>query len=152
MYLGADPILNIDNGHWAVNTKRTEMTQPASRPASSSVMSLRQILAPCLIGASLFAISCLAQAPQETNAPPANAAVLQTAGETNKTEVVNVAQLLASARESAKNAPSLLLSQQEKIESVETFVRIAGIRSPSEQEGAIREDLARMFSSLSCYV
>ena len=117
-------------------------------PASFRVMFVRQILAPAAIGASLLAYSCLAQTPQRTNGPAANAAVLQATGQTETVQVVDAAKVLASAVDSAKNVPSLFLSQRQRVESVGAFVRIVGIKSPSEEEGAVREELRRMLGSL----
>ena len=54
--------------------------------------------------------------------PAGNPAVLQTTGPTNKAEVADVAKVLTSARDAAKNVLSLFLSQHQKVESVETFV------------------------------
>ncbi len=61
------------------------------------------------------------------------AASLHAAAGTNKTEVVDVARLLNAARESAVHVPSLFMSQQEKIETVEAFVKIIETVSDSNE-------------------
>ena len=100
-------VLRMDTGHDALGTK---VTRFISHSASSSVMFLRRILAPAVIGSSLIANSCLAQTHQRTNGFATNAADLQAAEQTNTTEVVDVAKVLASARESAKSVSSFFLS------------------------------------------
>lgn len=60
---------------------------------------------------------------------------------TNKAEVVDRVGLLNAARESAVHVPCLFLSRQGKIQTVETFVKMVGIRSQSRCEEAVRDML-----------
>ena len=99
--------------------------------------------------ASLLAKSRLAQPPPATNSAPGSSVAVPATEQTHTTEVVDVAKVLASVIESAKNIPSLFLSQRQRVESVEAFVKIVGIKSPSEEEGALREELRRMLGSLN---
>ncbi len=69
--------------------------------------------------------------------------------QTHTTEVVDVAKVLASVIESAKNIPSLFLSQRQRVESVEAFVKIVGIKSPRSEKGLSSEELRRMLGSLN---
>jgi putative aminopeptidase FrvX len=135
----------MDNSQGAPGTK---VAKCASRAVSSPVLFARLILSPAVVGASLLSGSCLAQTPPGTSGPAASAVVLQATEQTNTTEVVDLAKVLASARESATTVSSLFLSQRQRVESVEAFVKIVGIKSPSDEEGAVREALRRMLGSL----
>lgn len=76
---------------------------------------------------------------------------LDAATGTNKQEVVDRARLLNAARESAVHLPSLFLSRQGKIQTVETFVEIVGIKSQSRHEGAVREMLTQRLALLNAH-
>src|SRR5687768_3215499 len=51
---------------------------------------------------------------------------------------------LGEVRRAATNARSVFLSQQERVTAVETFVKLARIKGPSGQEGAVREEVQRL--------
>lgn len=63
-------------------------------------------------------------------------------------ETVDVNSFLPAARKSAKKLPSLFLSEQMKIETVDVFVKIVSIKSPSSMEEAIRKELKHRLASL----
>jgi putative aminopeptidase FrvX len=48
---------------------------------------------------------------------------------------------LAAAQESAKRVPSMFLSEQQKFETVDAFVSIVSLPSPSGSEAAVRDEL-----------
>ena len=56
---------------------------------------------------------------------------------------VEVNSLLSAVRESAVQVPSLFLSRQQKLETIEEFLRLIRIKSPSREEGAVRQELKR---------
>jgi len=66
----------------------------------------------------------------------------------NSVEPIDVNSFLPAARESARQVPSLFLSEQQKVETVEGFAKIVGIKSPSGGETAVREELRRRLASL----
>jgi acetylornithine deacetylase/succinyl-diaminopimelate desuccinylase-like protein len=74
---------------------------------------------------------------------------LHAAAEANKTEPVDVARLLDSARESAVKVPALYLSRQEKIATVEAFVSIVRTKSESGSEAGVRDLLRRRLARLN---
>lgn len=87
--------------------------------------------------------------------PTAALAILLSAGhlhavaETNDGEIVARHRLLNTARESAAQVPSLFLSQQGKIQTVQMFVKMVDIRSQSRDEGAVREMLRQRLALLN---
>jgi putative aminopeptidase FrvX len=93
-----------------------------------------------------FRTACLAV---EAFAIVLGAAHLPAAAGTNKAEVVDGVRLLDAACESAVHVPSLFLSQQEKIKTVETFVKMVGIKSQSRYEGAVRDMLRQRLALLN---
>jgi putative aminopeptidase FrvX len=73
---------------------------------------------------------------------------LHAAAAASQTNVVDVARLLDCARESAVHVSSLFLSREEKVETVEAFVRIIRTRSESRSEEAIRDLLRQRLAQL----
>ena len=67
---------------------------------------------------------------------------------TGTNTVVDMKKVLELSRGAARHTPSLFLSEAQKVEATESFVKLVGIRSGSEEEKAIQEDLKRRFSAL----
>jgi putative aminopeptidase FrvX len=67
---------------------------------------------------------------------------------TGTVEPIDVNSYLPAARESARKVPSLFLSEQQKVETVEGFVKIIGIKSQSGEEAAVREELRQRLAAL----
>jgi len=63
-------------------------------------------------------------------------------------EPIDANSFLPVARESARKVPSLFLSEQQKVETVNGFVKIVGIKSPSGKEAAVRDELRQRLASL----
>jgi putative aminopeptidase FrvX len=63
-------------------------------------------------------------------------------------EPIDVNSFLPATRESTRQVPSLFLSEQHKVETVEGFVKIVGIKSPSGSEAAVRKELKHRLVSL----
>jgi len=99
---------------------------PCSSASGSDISRVSESVVGLLAGGSLFQLF----APKGTVEP------------------IDVNSYLPAARESAKKVPSLFLPEQQKIETVETFVKIIGIKSPSGKEAAVREELRQRLASL----
>jgi putative aminopeptidase FrvX len=56
---------------------------------------------------------------------------------------------LAAAQESAKSVPSIFLFEQLKLETVDAFVKIVGLPSPSRSEAAVRDELRHRLGSMA---
>jgi putative aminopeptidase FrvX len=76
---------------------------------------------------------------------------LDAAAAAGNTNIVDVARLLDSARESAVQVPSLLLSREEKIETVNAFVSIVRTGSESGSEKAVRDLLRQRLARLNAH-
>ena len=63
-------------------------------------------------------------------------------------EPIDVNSFLPAALGSAKKVPSLFLSEQQKVEAVEEFVKVIGIKSPSGKEAAVREELRQRLAAI----
>ena len=70
---------------------------------------------------------------------------------TNKADVVDHGRLFNAACKSVVHVPSLFLSQQAKIQTVETFVQMVGIRSQSRHEEAVRDMLKQRLKLLNAH-
>ena len=95
-------------------------------------------------------VAASAQAPVEADVSEAEklALLLESLKPKGTVEPVDVNSFLPAARESARQVPSLFLSEQQKVETVEGFVKIIGIKSPSGEEAAVRKELRGRLASL----
>ena len=83
------------------------------------------------------------------NAPGAYQAYLEwVARRKSLIKPIDVDSFLPAAREAARLVPSLFLSPEQRVETVETFVKVVGIKSWSREEAAVREELRHRLLSL----
>jgi len=86
---------------------------------------------------------------KKQNAPGAYQRYLEWAAERkSRIRPIDVDSFLPAARETARSVPSLFLSPQQKVETVETFVKVVGIKSWSRAEAVVREELRNRLLSL----
>lgn len=81
----------------------------------------------CVLATSLLAQPVSAQSPEPTSTPT---------------------QISRVACESAKKVPSIFMSETQKVEAVEAFVKIVSLPSPSGDEAAVGEELRRRLGSI----